>query len=171
PSTPLIFSTFLLLALLIAGYFQSRSFVENLLGGGRLRDIMLSPTPFEWILFILMSLEIALIIFAFCLNITALYFFDILTYDAFLSLLSATPFAVIGVVSVSHMIASLLSLSNHSSYMGIILAAPLQLPLVIFYLGFMENTDSSSFVFLAAIAFFLLPLSLLVVPRILFRCL
>lgn len=171
PSNPLILSTFLLLALVIASYFQSKSFIENLLNEGRLRDIMLSPIPFEWVLFILMGLEITLITFAFYLNMAALYFFHILTYDALLSFLKATPFAVIGVLSLSHMIASLLSLSAHSSYMGVILAAPLQLPIVIFYLGFMENTNASSLVFLAATSLFLLPFSLLVVPRILFRCL
>lgn len=171
PSNPLMLSTFLLIALVIASYFQSKSFIENLLQGGRLRDILLSPTPFEWILFILMVLEITLTILAFYLNMAALYFFHLLPYDVLLSFMKALPFAVMSVISISHMIASLLCLSTHSSFMGIILAAPLQLPVVIFYLGFMESKDSSSFIFLAAFSFFLLPLSLLVVPIILRRCL
>lgn len=164
------FEPFLLLVMLTAAHFHARDFITRFVDTGRMHDIFISPTTLEVTLPLFILLEASFVLLGFYINFSILLLLDVLHPPLLTPFLESATFALLGMLSLSYLVAALLKLSHASAYLGLIIVAPLQVPLFVFFLACYSPTEASALFLLGGVAFLFFALCLLMLPKILQRC-
>lgn len=164
------FEPFLLLVMLIVAHFHARDFITRFVDTGRMHDIFISPTTLEVTLPLFILLETSFVLLSFYINFSILLLLDVLHPPLLTPFLESATFALLGMLSLSYLVAALLKLSHASAYLGLIIAAPLQVPLFVFFLASYSLREASDLFLLGGVAFLSFALCLLMLPKILQRC-
>jgi len=165
------FDPYILLIMFVVAHFHARDFVNRFVDTGRLRDIFVSPTALELALPFSIICEIFFVLFGFYINFFILYLLSDSDSTIILHFFTSTTLALLGMISLSYIVAALIKLSDASAYLGLIIVAPLQIPIFIFFLAGSDATILTSLFFLGGVTFFFFSLCLLILPKILQRCL